>query len=83
MSYREFLPLQTRVPIDEIESSNDCSHIIPLIRTRFRFNIYNYFYDELPALPTSPNRYCAQLMLPSGSVQVLLPTSSPAAPAPM
>src|SRR5271154_1803210 len=32
---------------------------------------------------TSPHRYCAQLMLPSGKVHSLFPSSDPAAPTPI
>lgn len=40
-----------------------------------------YSFVSGSAAGTSPNLYIAQLILPSGMVQILVPLSSPAAPA--
>ena len=71
------MPLYTAVQFQRCRTQIDV--LVDQIATLA--HLYWYFAgDQLET--TSPNLYCAQLMLPSFMVQSLLPRSSPAAPPP-
>lgn len=58
----------TAVPIDELKKKNyiaNCRYMLGLYDTT------HFPYSELLLLPTSPNLYCAQLILPSLNVHSL------------
>lgn len=59
----------TTVPIDELKrkknSIANCCYMLDIYDTT------HFPYSELLLLPTSPNLYCAQLILPSLNVQSL------------
>ena len=80
--------LSTAVPIDELKRNfySSCPASDNMFNAMLHILIYSsttIYKLLLLLLPTSPNRYCAQLKLPSPNVHSLFARSSPAAPAPI